>query len=51
VFDDNPRAIRSYEKVGFTLEGRLRQDVFKNGRYLDVLVMGILRHEWTDVDL
>lgn len=51
VFDDNPRAIRSYEKVGFVHEGRLRQDVFKNGQYLDVLVMSILRPEWKDVEI
>lgn len=48
VFDNNPRAIRSYEKVGFVHEGRLRQDVYKNGSYHDVLVMGILRSEWRE---
>lgn len=46
VFETNPRAIRSYEKVGFKHEGRLRQDLFKNGKYIDVLIMGILRSEW-----
>ncbi len=48
VFDNNPRAIRSYEKVGFVHEGRLRQDVYKNGSYHDILVMGILRSEWRE---
>lgn len=51
VYANNPRAIRSYEKAGFTLEGRLRQDVYKNGQYLDVLVMGILREEWKDSEV
>ena len=51
VFADNPRAVRSYEKVGFTHEGRLREDVFKNGRYIDVLIMSILRSEWMDADI
>jgi RimJ/RimL family protein N-acetyltransferase len=46
VFETNPRAIRSYEKVGFKHEGRLRQDFYKNGQYIDVLIMGILRSEW-----
>jgi diamine N-acetyltransferase len=46
VFDNNPRAIRSYEKIGFVHEGRLRQDIFKNGAYRDVLIMSILRSEW-----
>jgi RimJ/RimL family protein N-acetyltransferase len=48
VFETNPRAIRSYEKVGFVLEGRLRQAEYRNGRYLDVLVMSVLRSEWKD---
>jgi diamine N-acetyltransferase len=46
VFDTNPRAMRSYEKAGFKLEGRLREDIFKNGAYIDVLMMSILRSEW-----
>ena len=48
VFETNPRAIRSYEKVGFKLEGRLRQDIFKNGKYIDVLMMSVLRSEWDE---
>ena len=47
VFDTNPRAIRAYEKVGFVHEGRLRQDIFLNGSYVDVLMMSVLRSEWT----
>lgn len=46
VFDDNARAIRSYEKVGFKTEGRLREDEFRNGRYRDTVIMAILRSEW-----
>lgn len=46
VYETNPRAIRSYEKVGFTHEGKLRQAEFRNGRYVDVLLMSILRSEW-----
>jgi len=45
VYEDNARAIRSYEKVGFRLEGRLRQDRFHRGRYWDTLIMGVLRGE------
>jgi len=48
VFEDNARGIRCYEKVGFRLEGRLRQDRFREGRYLDTLVMGVLRDEFQD---
>src|SRR5262249_1517838 len=35
VFEDNTRGIRAYEKVGFKTEGRLRQDRFHGGRFLD----------------
>jgi len=42
----NTRALRSYEKAGFHLEGRTRQDVFREGQRTDTLYMGILREEW-----
>jgi RimJ/RimL family protein N-acetyltransferase len=42
----NPRALRSYEKCGFRLEGRTRQDLMREGRHTDTLWMGILREEW-----
>ena len=46
VYEDNPRAIRCYEKVGYVHEGRLRQARYHNGRYYDVLNMGMLKEEW-----
>ncbi len=46
VYADNPRAKRSYEKAGFTLEGTLREAVFKRGRFGDIHVMSVLRREW-----
>lgn len=46
VYEDNPRAVRAYEKAGFVHEGRLRQAEYRGGRYLDVLLMSVLRHEW-----
>jgi RimJ/RimL family protein N-acetyltransferase len=48
VYEYNPRAVRVYEKIGFRVEGRLRQDTFRDGRYWDTLLMGILRDEWRD---
>jgi RimJ/RimL family protein N-acetyltransferase len=42
----NPRALRSYEKCGFRLEGRTRKDIMREGRRTDTLWMGILREEW-----
>lgn len=46
VYDFNLRAIRCYEKCGFVIEGRLRQSIFRNGRYHDELKMAILKEEW-----
>ncbi len=51
VYETNPRAIRSYERAGFIHEGRLRQAQFFNGKYVDVLVMSVLREEWQDSEI
>ncbi|MCC6956363.1 MAG: GNAT family N-acetyltransferase [Anaerolineales bacterium] len=48
VYDTNPRAIRTYEKAGFVYEGRQRQGMYQNGRYVDVLQMSVLRSEWEE---
>jgi RimJ/RimL family protein N-acetyltransferase len=45
VYETNPRGVRSYEKVGFREEGRLRGDQFVDGRHRDVLIMGLLAEE------
>ncbi|WP_375786713.1 GNAT family N-acetyltransferase [Bradyrhizobium sp. Pha-3] len=39
---ENANAVALYRKVGFELEGRLRDDVCVDGVYGDLLVMGIL---------
>ncbi len=46
VFEYNTRAVRSYEKVGFTLEGRMRGMLKREGERWDLVFMGILREEW-----
>lgn len=46
VFDHNARAKHVYEKLGFKVEGRLRQDHFYQGEYVDTLVMSILAEEY-----
>lgn len=48
VFEDNPRAIRSYEKAGFVHEGRQRQGEYHEGEFHDVLFMSVLRPEWVE---
>lgn len=46
VYSFNERALRSYEKCGFRTEGVMRQEIFRNGEYFDVIAMGILRCEY-----
>jgi len=42
----NERALKTYQKVGFQLEGRTRGDGLRDGVRFDGLWMGILREEW-----
>lgn len=46
VYAGNDRAMRSYQKAGFTLEGTLRRAQFQEGEFLDVHRMSLLRDEW-----
>ncbi len=48
VHDDNLRAIKCYQKVGFVIEGHKRKAEYKNGNYIDIVVMSVLRPEWKD---
>lgn len=44
----NERALRCYRAVGFVDEGRMRELMWVDGRYVDVVQMGILRREWRE---
>jgi RimJ/RimL family protein N-acetyltransferase len=46
VFAENNRGIHLYETLGFQHEGRWRHAEFRNGRFQDMLWMGVLRDEW-----
>lgn len=43
VFASNQRAIRAYEKCGFSREGVLRESAFVDGSLLDIVLMAKLR--------
>jgi RimJ/RimL family protein N-acetyltransferase len=45
---DNERAIRAYEAAGFEREGVLRRQVWSEGRYQDIVAMGVLRDDVRD---
>lgn len=46
VFEFNERAQAVYRKCGFVEEGRAREEYYQDGRYWDIVRMGILRREW-----
>jgi len=46
VFSFNEKAISLYEKMGFKHEGRSRQAIFREGKWHDIIHMGILQEEW-----
>ncbi|MFY0758914.1 GNAT family protein [Metabacillus dongyingensis] len=46
TWSGNVRAIRSYEKCGFVVEGRLRNDSYVDGKYYDTVIMGLLKEDF-----
>lgn len=46
VFAYNQRAIRLYERLGFQHEGTYREFLHRGGQRHDMLLYGLLRHEW-----
>jgi RimJ/RimL family protein N-acetyltransferase len=46
VFEFNVRAIRSYTTSGFSVEGRARESLWRDGRWWDELSMSILASDW-----
>jgi RimJ/RimL family protein N-acetyltransferase len=49
VFEYNERAIRAYRKVGFSVEGRSREAIWRGGRFWDEVQMSVLEDEWRAV--
>jgi RimJ/RimL family protein N-acetyltransferase len=50
VFEFNQRAIRSYRRCGFQVEGRAREAIWREGRWWDEITMSILEPEWRSAD-
>lgn len=48
VLDFNDKSAHFHKKMGFTQEGLLREQVLKNGKYIDVLLFGCLSSEWNE---
>ncbi len=46
VLQTNDRARLLYEKLGFVLEGVKRQEIYRDGEWIDSILMSMLRTEW-----
>lgn len=42
VFERNKKAIHLYQKFGFEIEGKRRKAIFREGEYIDGLIMALL---------
>lgn len=42
----NKRSIKCQQKCGFKIEGLKRQEIYKNGRYHDLVLLAVFRHRW-----
>lgn len=45
----NKASLRVCEKVGFKVEGVQRQAVYKNGEYIDLVIMGCLKSDYEEL--
>lgn len=46
IHADNPAGIACFKKAGFRESGRRHEWIFKDGKYIDVIYMGILDREF-----
>jgi RimJ/RimL family protein N-acetyltransferase len=46
VFATNERSRRTWKRLGFIEEGTLRDEYFHDGKWHDMVRMGLLEHEW-----
>jgi diamine N-acetyltransferase len=46
VISFNERSLRMHRSVGFKEEGRQRGNIYKNGKFHDIIILGMLREEW-----
>lgn len=48
AYESNKASQRVWEKLGFEKEAELREQCYRNGKYEDVYVYGVLEHEWKE---
>jgi len=49
VFAFNKKVIKLHEKCGSKIEGFLKEHICKNGKFYDVVTMGILKSDWKKI--
>ena len=50
VMSENDPSLRLFDKLGFTREGVMREHVARDGRFLDMILFGLLKNEWTMIE-
>ena len=46
VVESNAASLKMHQKVGYKVEGKLRQSVYKNGKYRDLILLSVLKEEF-----
>ncbi len=49
VIDFNKRSLRYQEKCGYKVEGRLKNQLFKDGQYWDEVLLAVYKEDWLPV--
>lgn len=50
VISENTAAVKLYQKIGFKTEGTAREEMYYDGKYHDMIYMGILKCEYQGCD-
>ena len=46
ILEDNIASIKMHKKCGYCIEGKLRQSIYKNGRFQNQVIMSLLKEEY-----
>jgi ribosomal-protein-alanine N-acetyltransferase len=49
TWQENARALACYQKLGFVVEGRLREAYFIDGKYYDAFILGLLKKDFSKI--
>ena len=47
--EKNIGAVKAYTKANYKIEGIMRQALYRDGKFHDKIIMGILREEWVNL--